>query len=461
MTYIGDKVRVPRSNVHAGVARRDVTPSVGIRAKNWGPAEWERAEGIHQPLTLTALALGGDDPHILIAIDATWWRRVDDERRLRTHVLEALALRPEALMICLSHTHAGPVICTGDSSLPGGEMIADYLSTVADAAIDAAREALSSRRPALIEWSTGRCALAANREADLDGRALVGFNPDAPADDTVIVGRICSGADQIATIVNYACHPTTLAWENRLISPDYVGQMRHVVEGETGAPCLFVQGASGELAPRHQYTGDVTVAERHGAMLGHAVLSALEALPTPGTDVTLREVVESGAPLAVWRAEPFDSIEDAVTSASTEIALDVADLPSMTELEERWADIDPRSRAERIGRARNLRDDYISGPTVQHPIWAWEIGDVVFVGQPGEAYSRFQQALRASVPGKTVVVMNLVNGPGFVYLPTDDAYDRGAYQAWQTAVGRGSLERVQDATIQLISGLNTSLGEDQ
>ena len=54
----------------------------------------------------------------------------------------------------------------------------------------------------------------------------------------------------LGTIVNYACHPTTLAWQNTLISPDYVGALRQAVEEQTGAPCVFLQGASGDLGPR-------------------------------------------------------------------------------------------------------------------------------------------------------------------------------------------------------------------
>ncbi|MDG8305843.1 hypothetical protein OK881_10655, partial [Streptococcus pneumoniae] len=89
----------------------------------------------------------------------------------------------------------------------------------------------------------------------------------------------------------------------------YVGAMREIVEAATGAPCLFVQGASGELAPREQYTGDVAVADRHGRALGHAVLAALDGLPVPGEELTLNGVVESGAPLAIWTGTPADGGE--------------------------------------------------------------------------------------------------------------------------------------------------------
>jgi len=451
---IGDSIRVPRTSALVGVARRDVTPPVGIRAKNWGPADWERAEGAHRPFELTALAVTGGDgrARVLLAVDGTWWRRVADEIGVRGAILDGLGLDADQLMLSLSHTHAGAVLCAADAHLEGGELIPGYLETLAEQGIAAGREALDSARPGLIEWTTGRCDLAADRELDLDGRALVGWNPGVAADDTVTIGRVSVSGEVRATIVNYACHPTTLAWQNREVSPDYVGAMREIVETATGAPCLFVQGASGELAPREQYTGDVAVADRHGRSLGHAVLSALDGLPLPGDELTLGGVVESGAPLAIWEGRPGDGGEDAAGSTTT-VDLPLRDLPTLDQLAEEWKDIDPRSRDERLGRARNLREGYIDGPTVAHPVWAWRWGHAVIVGHPGEAYSRLQTTLRARFPGIPIVVMNLTNGPGFVYLPTREAYERGAYQAWQTPLAAGSLELLEEHACEVVAAL--------
>jgi len=116
-------------------------------------------------------------------------------------------------------------------------------------------------------------------------------------------GRVTRDADcsVLATLVNYACHPTTLAWVNKLISPDFIGAMRDVIEANTGAaPCLFLQGASGELAPAHDYVGDTAIADKHGRQLGYAAISALESMLSPRHKLTYRGVMESGAPLAVW-----------------------------------------------------------------------------------------------------------------------------------------------------------------
>src|SRR5205814_204485 len=109
--------------------------------------------------------------------------------------------------------------------------------------------------------------------------------------------------------LNYACHPTTLAWENTLISPDYVGALREVVEAYTRAPCLFLQGASGNLGPRDGYVGDVKVADRNGRQLAFAALSAIETLPPPGTFFEYAGPVVSGAILGSWKHKPLTEAE--------------------------------------------------------------------------------------------------------------------------------------------------------
>ena len=48
---------LPSFNGLIGVGREDITPPVGIYARNWGAAKHDVAEGVHRPLTLTALTL--------------------------------------------------------------------------------------------------------------------------------------------------------------------------------------------------------------------------------------------------------------------------------------------------------------------------------------------------------------------------------------------------------------------
>ncbi len=62
MVALHTRAPVPAFVGLAGVAVRDVTPAPGIRARNWGPADWDVTEGAHRAMTLTAVALAEERP---------------------------------------------------------------------------------------------------------------------------------------------------------------------------------------------------------------------------------------------------------------------------------------------------------------------------------------------------------------------------------------------------------------
>src|SRR5437867_677152 len=311
-------VETPQSLCRFGIARCDITPPVGIYHRMWGAATHERATGVHRPLTATALVFqahdqppGPETEQVVVAVDhcLLWAREMD---ALLASVSEQTGLAREQLAIAFSHTHAGGLMDVRRAHLPGGDLIQPYLDHLAERVAGIVREARQAVQPAVLTYTTGRCSMAGNRDFwdEATGQFVCGFNPQGPADDTVLIARASDVRGKtLATVVNYACHPTTLAWENTLISPDYPGAMREVVERETGAPCLFLQGSSGDLGPRDGYTGDTAVADRNGRQLGFAALSGLEALPPPGTFFEYAGPVVSGATLGTWKHRPLAEAE--------------------------------------------------------------------------------------------------------------------------------------------------------
>jgi hypothetical protein len=452
-----------------GVAREEITPPVGIYARSWGAAQHDVAEGIHRPLTATALTLRTAPtapPLVLIALDLGWWRTKTDERQLRGRLMRELKLERTSIVIALSHTHAGPSICREDTDKPGGHLVGPYLFHLRETVIRLTRQALENSVPATVTWKTGHCDLAQNRDLpDPERPRLVcGYNPqppdDAAPDDTLLVGRV-TGEDGrvLATLVNYACHPTILAWENRLISPDYVGALREVVEGATdGAPCLFLQGASGELGAREQYTADTAVADAAGAQVGYAVLATLQSMLPPGTGLRFEGVTESGASLAVWRRTPHPSSRflNAMQSGF-EVALKAG--PTRAEVEARLEQLrqdgsDP-VLAERLTRRLRIMHSIGDGRTACLLMWAWRIGDALLVAQPNEAYSWFQTELRRRFHPHPVLVVNIANGPYCGYLPPRALYGQDLYPVWQTPFEAGSLERTYEVAQRVLNRLLT------
>lgn len=344
-------------------------------------------------------------------------------------------------MICLSHTHAGPSICRQDVVKPGGEFVEPYLLKIQRACVTAIKEALTNACRATLTWTYGKCGLAANRDLPEVGsdRVIVGFNPEAKADDTLLVGRITDEQGSIiSTTVNYACHPTTLAWDNRLISPDYVGETRKIVMAKTQAPCLFLQGASGELAPAHQYVGDITLAERYGRQLGYAVLASLESMLAPKSQLTFNKIIESGAPLAVWE-QSFVEPSNVISFETIQVEFPLKSLPSSDDIQLQLDNCQDWVLRERLSRKLNIRNSVGDGDHAQVPVWVWRLGDSFLVGHPNEAYSDLQIQLRNDFVPHSVAVMNVVNGHTG-YLPPAQFYDLDIYSVWQTPFERGSLE---------------------
>lgn len=433
---------------YIGVAKDDITPPAGIYSRNWGAASHDVADGIDVPLRTVVMTLQSapeEKPLVLVTLDLGWWKSADDEWHIRGAVIEELDLTPDRVIMNLTHTHSGPGITSDDKDKPGGEFISAYLDQVRDAVLRACKRALESKVLSTLTWDYGHCSLARNRDLPdpEKDRVVCGFNPEAAADDTLLVGRVCDRAGKVLlTIANYACHPTTLAWQNHLISPDWVGAFFQTVENATGGLAMFLQGASGELQPARTYTDDLEIIGAQGRQLGFATLSVLEGMLPSGQQLEYDGVVESGAPLACWKT----------TSASTNkilytktVDLDLPlkeDLPTLQELERQIADCKDRVLAERLMRKMHVRRKVGEGKTSKVPLWAWKIGDCIIFASPNESYSLLQTALRDHFSPRAVAVINLANGAASGYLPPVDLYEKDIYQVWQTPFAKGGLEKL-------------------
>jgi hypothetical protein len=443
----------------------------------WGAATHEQSIGVHRPLQAYAAVFresgavavgdaGSNSEQVLIAIDhCLLFAREMEE--LLGRIESGSSVPRERLLVVFSHTHSAGLMSHDREQLPGGEMISPYLEELGKRLAEIVREARQAVRPVSIVYGTARCTLAANRDLrdESTGGYVCGFNPDGSADDTVLVARATDDAGQpVASFVNYACHPTTLAWENRLISPDFPGAMRDIVEQETYNPCFFLQGASGDLGPREGFAKDPALADRNGRQLGYAALSAFAALPPPGTQYDYVGPVVSGATIGVWKHRPLPA-ERATAKKRWQLARWNVALPYRPELptndklraaRERFeialknaeqthddaAARDARAMIERMDRQLSRLEVLPAGPDIPLPVWLWRIGDAFWVAVEAEHYQLLQRSLREKFVGVPIVVMTLANGSRPSYLPTADKYNTGVYPETIAVLARGSLERL-------------------
>jgi hypothetical protein len=484
-------IKTPQAICRAGFASGDITPPVGIYHRMWGAALHDRATGVHRPLEAKLVwiapveqreangAVG--EAKVLVSLDHCI---LDPEeiQSIRSKIHQSTGISPKDVLVTLTHTHGAGWMSRSRSELPGGELLGPYLDQLATRLGELACEARKRLEAASLVVVRGSCTLAAHRDYydQENGRFVCGLNPDGLADDTLLVMKVTNSSGVcLGTIVNYACHPTTLAWDNTLISPDWVGAMRETIEGIEGGVCVFLQGASGDLGPREGFVGDTRVADRNGKQVGYAALSALATIPPPETEYRYKGPVISGTAIGTWQHEAPDESQRRLHREWRweEVVVDLPyrhDLPTIeqtTSEREHW--LAEESKAREVGNQDRVRDcraqveqrtrqltrlRYLE-PGRSYPLRCqvgW-MGNVLWVFLPGEIYQVFQKTLRERFPGYAVVVTTLTNDwqPG--YIPPASVYGYEIYQEVIAATSAGSLECLIES---LSRSIKTMIGGD-
>ena len=460
---------------HFGIARCDITPPVGIYHRMWGAATHDQATGIHRPLCATALIFqcspeaSQEKRQVFVTLDHCLLWSSEMEQLLAT--IERQTGIPSAnIVVTFSHTHAAGLMGMERTELPGGSHIPNYLNWMANEISDIVIKATECIQPVTITYGTGHCQLAAHRDFwdETNQQYVCGFNPEGPTDSTVVVARVTAEDDKpVAILVNYACHPTTLAWANTLISPDFPGATREVIEQVTGTLSVFLQGTSGDLGPQEGYVGDPNVADKNGRQLGYAALATLESMPPPGTNYHYSHPVISGATLGAWTHQPLAESER-IDKSIWHQKLWTIELPYHENLptqesvlmeQEKWSswereaqesgnekrEKECRAMVERTTRQLTRLRPLPSGTTFPLPVWMLRLGDAFWIFVHGEPYHIFQENLRKRFPDQVLVISSLANGSILGYLPTRETYGKGIYQELISIVSEGSLEQVIDA----------------
>jgi hypothetical protein len=481
-------IRKSQGRFRGAFARCDITPPVGIYHRMWGAALHDRATGVHRPLEATLLwlepySMGTDvskssEARILVSLDHCILDPEEIEK-IRESIHRSTGIDARKVLVTLTHTHGAGWMSRTRSGLPGGELLGPYLDQLANQLGLLAKEASSRVQPMRMVVTAGRCELAAHRDFfdEERQRFVCGLNPEGQADDTLLIAKLTDETGEcLGTIVNYACHPTTLAWENTLISPDWVGAMRETIEREQGGVCLFLQGASGDLGPREGFVGDPAVADRNGKQVGFAALSAIATLPAAGTEYRYAGPVISGTAIGTWQHVPVCTEQDQKGAwwRWEELVVDLPyrhDLPTIEQTRaemEHWLGEESKAReASDLGRVRDCRAQVeqrtrqLNRLTHLEPGRSYPLrcqigilGDVIWVFLPGELYQIFQVTLRERFRSHAVFVTTLTNDwqPG--YIPPASVYGYEIYQEVIAATSPGSLECLIEAITRKISHMN-------
>ena len=229
-----------------GAARLDITPTYSVILGGYGMCFWSKkncrwSQGVHDPLYATALYfLKGDEALVLIQTDLVGLAKGDIDQ-IRDAVAVKLLMSRDRVIVASTHTHHSPDTFGLWGTLVPADSGRDepYMNFAKERAIEAAVKAYQSRQPAHLSYALGE-------ESQLHYNIHQNQTADPNLDHAITV-LMATGDDGqlIATLTNWACHPTTEDHPNRLISADWVGAFYQNMAAAKPGVHMYINGSIG------------------------------------------------------------------------------------------------------------------------------------------------------------------------------------------------------------------------
>lgn len=452
------------SSLHAGAARADITPELGIQLA--GALGTRRpVEEIRDPLYANVLVLESHGRRVcilsldLLATNNEW------SDKIRKGVAQRYDIDSASVMVHAVQNHAAPSLGHHRSEefrafippehawLRGGDD--RYNAPTVAKCLDAVGRAVERLEPVTLRVGRGiEGRVAFNRRYVLrDGTARMcgpRCNPqilqvEGPMDPEVGVMTLTNEKGLVvSTLQHFTSHPCH-GYPNRFVIADWPGAWAEIVHKHFGEQCvpLVINGCCGNIVHQNSIVPDFR-SEYHDMAnkLAETTLKAVDHITLDdSTELAMERTV---VPLAL-RSPSETEIREAqslVDAHPEPMWLDEA----RTQVDQEWI--------YAVG-VLGVKEVYDRGPHRDYEIQACRIGGNALVALMGEPFVEVQLRIKEESPADYTFVAHFCNGYAS-YVPTAEAIRRGGYE---TRIGLGSdfqpeaIEKIGDAAIGLLNKL--------
>ena len=415
VVFLSCNSSVTPSALKIGIAEVNYNPPVGMDLVGNYRGDDYASRGVHDSLYARAMVVeNGDEEKVaLLTVDICKLPK-ESVQFMRSYIATQTGINPDNILIHATHTHSGP---KSDLDAPNAK---EYLLRAASAVVVANKQLKPGR------FSVSRIqenSISFNRRLKLkDGTTHMSWehlNPDSvaetlgPTDPELIALSIEQNGITTGALVNFGCHATTLTGNNWLYSADYPGMMVRMLkksQGEDFVP-LFFNGCCGDVTQVNYKVGFIDTyeeCERIGNVLGTAVLKALEKKEEiKGTRIIVSKEMVPLKRMTIteeqytWAKEIMAKVErDGMPPFQPDGIPDA-------QFAKQWID---------MYKTQNIIDSL--------EVMVVRIGDLAFVGLPGEVFSEFGMDIKKLSPLKNTIVMGLTND-NRKYFPTRVSFEQG------------------------------------
>jgi len=267
-------------NYTAGAASIVVTPPAGTLLAGYGRDRL--SSGMHDELFAKAVVIhDGLQGLAIVTVDCIGLTRPDILMIQKTVSRLIPDIDANAVIISSTHTHAGPdVVGLWGKNLWSNGRDESYMSNLRRKIVevivtaDDKSVAVTSQVAAtnvIFNW--------------VENRSEPGLLDSVMS----VVQFVDMNGIVIATLTNYACHPTVLGGDNTFVSADYLSGFYRTMSTALPGEHLFLQGAIGGWVQPLQGDRSIELARNLGSQLGEKSIQLLkDAVPNPFYPIRLR-----------------------------------------------------------------------------------------------------------------------------------------------------------------------------
>ena len=373
------------------------TPMGGYSARN------KPSEGEHDPLHVKSLVISVNDQICVItSCDLVGLEKKAIEA-VKARVSQNLNINTSNILISATHTHSGPRnIAIFGEPFEGFEKIYDLIE-------QSIIQATKSMEPATLSVSTIAIPEVSFNRRDYDPSSEFVDN------ECVVLAIKNQSGEVVCVAYNFANHPVVMGADNLLITADWVYYANNEIKNKfKNALPLFLQGSCGNLnpintplsgtVPKHDFDDCAEI----GKPIGKAVCR--------GVEESKSFVIN----------EPSGEIKELSIEADDEDKYEIFT----------FAD----------GKVEN--DTF----TVNTIVQAIAIGDIAFIGIPGEVISKISMDIKQKSPFANTVIIGYANDY-IGYIPTRENYIAGGYEALMMSLSEEEGKIILDASIDSLEEL--------
>ena len=436
--------------IKVGYGRADITPDAPVPLGGYGNSIGRTNEVVRDPLFATCLAFTDNkDQTVLVYTTDALYAPIELINQVRDILCPELGLERHQIQVASTHSHSTP-----DMTLVDIPAIADCRAKYVEALCAAAREAMADRAPAIAYiGSVQTCGMNFIRHYMMTDGSYAGANF---GDKTLPVAKHASTSDpwmqiikfarlqgEDITLVNFQAHPCFTGGINaKVLSADYIGDMRRYVEEQTHTRFAFFQGAAGNhngfsyLASETRFNDSTG----YGEELGKYVVGAL-----PG----LRHV----------NADNIFCNKRTLT-----LEIDHSDdwmVPQCLKIQAEWEKNHDRDASNAQAKAIGLNSIYavlslISRSKLEQTcameIYSLRVGDLGFIFAPYEMFGVNGEFIKDFAPYPMTFVVTCANDRQS-YLASELAFSHGCYEVDSRRYPKGTAELLANNFVEMLTEL--------